>query len=430
LEKRRKLHTAGALFSGRQPIQNALVPGGVTTLLSTTMPDWPAVTDYDQWGPYNFSQAKSKFKVLMNDVRAFINTTYIPDVITVANVFSAFWSQGVGCQRLLAYGDYPVTPKASVTPLGTQQLLIKRGIVDVLTLRAFDQANIREYVESSYYDYGILDPAGLHPFEGKTAPDMSATKYSWAKSPRYLNGTSVEICEVGPLARMVVTHESGAAQIPVTEDDLAGSDQLLGGGVLPANYTVTDLVTAALTTVTPAQPTAALYSALGRHAARALEAKYVADAMAGTAAGITSWIDQIDPTQSAYTYKKLPKQIATGYGLTEAPRGALGHWIKISGKKVMRYQCVVPSTWNISPLVTGSVNGTNAVTENGPIEDALIGSTIGTDPADTVVNILRLIHPFDICIACAVHVVNPEGKEIGKFTIEPDGRPKNIEINK
>ncbi len=428
LEKRRKMHTAGALFSGRQPISNAMVPGGVTTLLSATVPATPTATDYDQWGPYNTSDAKSKFKVLLNNVRSFINTTYIPDVITVANAYSAFWSQGVGCHRLLSYGDYPVTPQSTFAggALGTQQLLIKRNIVTVLSPGSptpFDQANIKEFVENSYYDYGILDPAGLHPFEGKTVPDMSSTKYSWLKAPRYMRGTTPYVCEVGPLARMVATHLSGT-QVGVTEDDMLTTQRLLGGA-LPNPYNVTDLVTAALANVIPPQPTSALYSALGRHAARALEAKYVADAMAGTNGGVTAWIDQIDPAQPAYTYKKLPKQIATGYGLTEAPRGALGHWLKISGKKVMRYQCVVPSTWNFSPAVSNSLPA-----DPGAVEQALNGSTVGTTPDNQIVNILRLVHPFDCCIACAVHVVNPEGKEMMKFAIDPDGRPKNIEVKK
>ena len=174
------------------------------------------------------------------------------------------------------------------------------------------------------------------------------------------------------------------------------------------------LVGTALTAVT--QPATSLYSALGRHAARALEAKYIADAMAGPG----GWIDQLVPDASCYTYKRIPKQISTGFGLTEAPRGALGHWIKIEGRKVAKYQCVVPSTWNFSP---GCGLG-----DAGPVEQSLEGSTIGTDATSQIINILRIVHPFDCCIACAVHVVNPEGKEKLKFAIGPDGKPTNIEV--
>jgi len=417
LEKRRKMHTAGALFSGRQPIQNAMVPGGVSTLFSSTYPLTPqSGTDYDMYGPFNAADTVSKFKVLLNDVRTFINGTYIPDVVTVANSYPQFWSQGVGALNLLAYGDYPVN--------STGTLAIKRSRVTALTASTFDQGQIREYVNNSYYNYGVLDAAALHPFDGKTTPNMGSGGYSWIKAPRY--GTTATVYEVGPLARMVATHLS-ATKVSVTETDM-GAAGLLGGGVLPNPYTVTNLVTAALLLVS--QPATALYSALGRHAARAIEAKYIADAMAGTNGAVTSWVDQLVPNASCYTYKRIPKQISTGYGLTEAPRGALGHWIKIEGRKVAKYQCVVPSTWNFSPASGPTTSG--SIVNRGAVEACLVGSNIGadTDSTQQIVNLLRLIHPWDCCIACAVHVVNPEGKETLKFAIGPDGRPTNVEVKK
>jgi hydrogenase large subunit len=400
LTMRRKMHTAGALFSGRQPIQNALVPGGVTTLLSSTYPLHPqSGTDYDMYGPYNVSDTKSKFLTLLNTVRDFIDNHYIPDVLAVAGVFSAYWTMGVGCGNLLAYGDYPLD--------GSGTLAIKRGWTDTgLGYHGFDQANIREYVANSYYDYPILvgPNGGLHPFDGVTSPDMGTGGYSWAKAPRYMNGTTPMVMEVGPLARMAVTYIVNDASVTANSLNTVA-------GVGPGTYTVHGLVDAALTAA--GQPATALFSPLGRHAARALEAKYVADLMA-------DWVTQVQPDQPGYTYKKIPKQISTGYGLVEAPRGALGHWIKIESKKVAKYQCVVPTTWNVSPL---DANG-----QHGPIEQAVMGNIIGTDSTSQIVNILRLIHPFDICIACTVHVVNPEGNDVLKFAIDMDGRPKNIEI--
>jgi hydrogenase large subunit len=411
LTMRRKMHTAGALFSGRQPIQNALVPGGVTTLLSATYPLTPqSGTDYDMYGPYNVSDTKSKFTVLLNTVRDFIDNHYIPDVLAVAGVFSSYWTMGAGCTNLLAYGDYPLD--------GAGTLAIKRGWMSLtagpnpgLHYNTFDQANIREYVANSYYDYGILDPPGLHPFDGKTTPDMGSGGYSWAKAPRYLDGTTPMVLEVGPLARMAVTHLAGSTVQATSKNAVLG----IGAG---GTYTVSTLVTAALGAMP--NPPNGLFSPLGRHAARALEAKYVADLMA-------DWITQVDDS-SGYTYKRIPKQISTGYGLVEAPRGALGHWIKIESKKVAKYQCVVPTTWNVSPL---DANG-----QNGPIEQSVMwadaahttANNIGADSTSQIVNILRLIHPFDICIACTVHVVNPEGKDMLKFAIDTDGKPKNIEI--
>jgi len=406
LAMRRKMHTVGALFSGRQPISNALVPGGVSTLFSTTYPLSPSSTqDYDLFGPYNAADTTNKFTTLLNEVREWINTTYIPDVVTVANAFTSFWSQGVGTTRMLSYGDYPVDSSGT--------MLIKRGVsTTAVTLNAFDAANIVEYVDYSWYAYG-LGESGLNPFSGRTEPTKAAKAgstygYSWLKSPRLVSGTNALVCEVGPLARMVNTHLSGN-QVTVTDADLASP---LAAGALGASYNATKLITTALTLTVPQQPVSALFSALGRHAARALEAKYVADAMA-------IWITQLTPDAPCYYYKRIPKQISAGAGLTEAPRGALGHWIKIEGRKVAKYQCVVPSTWNFSPK-DGNANA-------GPVEQSLINSNIGTNPTDQVVRLLRLIHPFDCCIACAVHVVNPEGKEMLKFAIGPDGRPSNIE---
>jgi len=427
LEIRRKCHTAGALFSGRQPIQNAMVPGGVTTLFTTTYPLVSTTTGPDHAGPYNAAETKTKFKSLMTEIRRFINRSYIPDVVTVANQFSAYWGVGQGCYNLLAYGDYPVDTNGT--------LLIKRGVVHILSKYQFNQANIKEYVGGSYYNTGLVAD-GLHPFDGRTIPDMNDTAhtgktggYSWIKSPRLSFGSYTDaVCEVGPLARMVNTYVSTTQQ-PATEGDMADADTLgnylNSGGPGLASYNAKTLVDAALDATVGSHGTAGLsqlYSPLGRHAARALETKYVADAMAGTFGGITSWVDQLVADSSCYTYAKIPKQIATGYGLTEAPRGALGHWIKIEGKKVAKYQCVVPSTWNFSP------NSGLSGEYGGPVEQSLRDTVLGPTATEQIINILRVVHPFDCCIACAVHVVNPEGKETLKFAIGPDGRPTNIEV--
>jgi hydrogenase large subunit len=421
LNMRRKMHTASALFSGRHPIQNAMVPGGVTTLWHASTPAAPlSGTDYDMYGPYNATDTVAKFNTLLNDVRTFINTKYIPNVVTVANTFSEFWYAGTGTARVLAYGDYPTTTGGN--------FLIKRGLVTVTSLTPFSQTSIREYVDYSWYGYGALDPAGLHPFDGKTTVNHAAgDKYSWLKAPRLLSSTDLPLaCEVGPLARMLATALSTTQQ--TVSDTVVGGTSLgeVVGTASLGGYNALQLVTTALTLVPVpgggANSVTNLYSALGRHAARALEAKYVADAMA-------IWVGQLNPANPTYTYVKIPKQIATGYGLAEAPRGALGHWIKIEGRKVAKYQCVVPSTWNFSP----SIAPNTAESHKGPVENSLIGTNIGsgsdfTARSQQIVNILRLVHPFDCCIACAVHVVNPEGKEVMKFAIDPDGRPSNIEI--
>jgi len=277
------------------------------------------------------------------------------------------------------------------------------------TLTDFDQANIVEQINSSWYDYpatdALLQTNGRHPFDGVTVPNVKGGgTYSWLKSPRY--GPAATVLEVGPLARMAVTYSS-SNQLVASSLNAVGT--LLSAG---ATYNVKTLVDATLDAVGSAGNALPLVSALGRHAARALESKLIADAS-------DAWVKALPIGNSnCYTYTKIPKQISTGYGLAEAPRGALGHWIKIEGRKVAKYQCVVPSTWNFSPK---DANGTP-----GPVEQSLIGSFIGTDDESRIVNILRIVHPFDCCIACAVHVVGPDGKEKLRFAIDPDGRPSKI----
>jgi Ni,Fe-hydrogenase I large subunit len=280
----------------------------------------------------------------------------------------------------------------------------------------FDQAQIREQVAYSYYDYNALDSLyfsnGRHPFDGLTNPDLgTATGYSWIKAPRYGTATPNNVCEVGPLARIAVSYMSPDTSLSVTS--LNAIPLVLPGG---GSYNVRGLVTNVVTNVL-AGNAAKLVSALGRHAARACEAKLLADACAVWSAAIAANVGA-----SCYDYKKIPKTITTGYGLAEAPRGALGHWIKIEGRKVAKYQCVVPSTWNFSPRDNANVAGA--------VEQSLQTSWIGpdSDASQQILNILRIVHPFDCCIACAVHVVGPDGKEKLSFAIDPDGRPSNIKI--
>jgi Ni,Fe-hydrogenase I large subunit len=213
---------------------------------------------------------------------------------------------------------------------------------------------------------------------------------------------------------------------------------------LPNYYNVKQLVDATITAgsnLSGAGLTANnLFSPLGRHACRALETKVVADAISGGVDTGSSWLDQLGlvaatdfdggggtPRNVAhgYVYKKIPrKDTLNGTGLAEAPRGALGHWITIQDQKIASYQCVVPTTWNACP------KGDNN-TDRGPAESVLQGiPACATDPAggdptmlnDAVLNIARMLHPYDFCIACAVHVVTPEGKELAKFEMGTDGK--------
>jgi hydrogenase large subunit len=232
-----------------------------------------------------------------------------------------------------------------------------------------------------------------------------------------------------------------------TVSDTAGIGIAPLGLGLPATYTAKNLVDVAISAVNTylggAGPISAanLFSPLGRHAARALECKYVADAMSGAVDAGNSWLDALtlvsatdfhpsDPNVAApynvaygYQYVQIPrKRTLFGTGLAEAPRGALGHWINIEDQKIANYQCVVPSTWNACP------KGANP-TDRGPAESVLIGvpactgnPATGNNLNDAILNAARMLHPYDFCIACAVHIVTPEGKELAKFKMDSDGK--------
>ncbi|MFH1140996.1 MAG: nickel-dependent hydrogenase large subunit, partial [Chloroflexota bacterium] len=228
-----------------------------------------------------------------------------------------------------------------------------------------DPAKIAEYVKSSWYK----SKSGLHPSRGETEPDATkAGAYSWLKSPRY----DGKVYEVGPLARMVVSYVAGEPTVRELVDST-----LAHFGAKPG----------------------ALFSVLGRHAARALDCKFVADKLA-------NWVLELKPGGPVCAEYSPPSE-GEGMGLWEAPRGALGHWIKIEGGKIRNYQCVVPTTWNASPADDRG--------QPGPIEQAITGTRIRDE--SNPFEIVRIVRAFDPCIACAVHLVTPKGTELRRFRV-------------
>ena len=229
---------------------------------------------------------------------------------------------------------------------GVSKLLSRGRYTNGRTYYDVDPAQITEYVEYSRF---TPESGNLPPEDGKTEPDIDKSgAYSWIKSPRYQN----IVHEAGPLARMWVN-----------------GDYTRG------------------------------ISVLDRTAARALECSKVANAM-------DEWLVELVVGDPMYEYCEIPES-ATGVGLTEAPRGALGHWIDISDSKISRYQVVTPTAWNASPR--------DDFGKPGPIEEALIGTPV--KELDQPIEVLRVVHSFDPCIACAVHLVNPEGQSLGKYRV-------------
>jgi len=334
---RRKAHELLALFGGKMPHNVGIVPGGVTQI--------PEVDSI------------AAFLWRLNEIRHFIDHVYLPDVVDVARAYGDYAEIGGGSGRFLDYGGFPQE---------TGRLLEAGTIAGDLSPAVLDPERITESVRHTWL---ASDRDPLHPSEGVTSPDPSKDDaYSWMKSPRY----DGEVYEGGPLARMLLGYARGMEPIVVLVDRVLGA---LDAGP------------------------AALNSVLGRHAARAIEAKIVADAMA-------DWVMELVPGGPVYVPYEIP-ETGEGAGLVAAPRGALGHWVRLNGGVIDHYQCVVPTTWNASPKDERG--------KPGPIEQAIVGTTIRDE--ENPFEIVRIVRSFDPCLACAVHVVTPRGRTVGQHVV-------------
>ncbi len=331
LEIRRMGHEMVSIFSGKIPHSVGIVPGGVTCNLSIDM-----ITSY-LW----------KLRKLQD----FINNVYIPDVMAVAGAYSDYCEIGAGCGNLLSYGGYDL--EGNNPDLTKRKRLFKQGTTSTdLVHRELDINKVNESIMHSWYENSTT---GRHPSQGETKPEYGKDgAYSWVKAPRY----DGKVHEVGPLARVAVTYANGD---PVVQEMV--------------NNALVELKA----------PPSVLFSVMGRHLARALCAKLITD-------NLDKWLLELKPGEPTFVEYTIPDE-AKGVGLTEAARGALGHWIEIKDKKIANYQCVVPTTWNGSPR---DDNG-----NPGPIEQAIIGTRIRDK--DNPFEIVRIVRSFDPCLACAIH---------------------------
>lgn len=299
------------------------------------------------------------FRSRLLEIKNFVERTYIPDVIAIAKNYPDYFSIGKGASNFMSYGGFPENEENS-------DWLFPRGLLSDSIVSELKPEKIAEFVKYSKYSSG----SGLNPFDGQTTPSpLKNNAYSWIKSPRYEG----RVVEVGPLARALISYS--------TKQDSGYADLLkralneLGAG--PEN----------------------LLSTMGRHAARALESKILIDRM-------EAWLDELVPDASVATEFRIPL-VSQGKGLTEGPRGSLGHWIKIENKKIANYQAVVPTTWNGSPKDDNN--------QPGPFEMALLGTPVADikNPIEPA----RVIRSFDPCLACAVHIIDLENDCIRKFKI-------------
>jgi [NiFe] hydrogenase large subunit/hydrogenase large subunit len=318
---------------------------------------------------------------LIATARAFVTQVYLPDLLAVASFYKDWAGHGAGVGNYMVYGEYPESDASEPVLFLPSGVIRKR---DLSRIERLDPAQITEHVKHSWYEYAGGDDQALHPSEGETRPKYTGPKppyerldtqekYSWLKSPRY----DGEPMEVGPLARMLVAYASGHQRVQALVNGALGH---LGVGP------------------------PALFSTLGRVAARGIETQLLAEKM-------EAWVDALAGNMGRRelriqdTAKWEPAtwpRDCSGAGFHEAPRGALGHWVHIRDGAITNYQCIVPSTWNAGPR--------DAAGQRGPYEAALLGTPVA-DPAQPL-EILRTVHSFDPCMACGVHVVDAQRREV------------------
>jgi hydrogenase large subunit len=372
------------IFGGKNPHPNVLV-GGVPAAISVHSGGGTGTTAVNEVGLQRVAE-------LIEQMRQFVDQVYLPDVLAIASFYKDWFKAGCGegTGNFLTYGDFPA--------LGSQDpasFLIPRGAIlarDLSHINAVDLTapeDIQEFVAHSWYDYSGGKELGLHPYQGETRLNYSGpptpyqyldttASYSWLKSPRWKG----HAMETGPLARILMLYASGHEPTR----DLA--DRALSQLKLPLE---------------------AMFSTMGRTAARALECKLLADTM-------PQWFESLMANIKAGDVRTFNEKLwepsawprhARGVGFLEAPRGCLAHWINIDEGKISNYQAVVPTTWNAGPR--------DAAGTEGPYEAALKGQSL-LDPKQPL-EILRTIHSFDPCLSCAVHVLDPDGEELIKVRV-------------
>lgn len=367
LDWQRDVIRAHAILGGKNPHPQTYLVGGMAIPVD---PDSETALNADKL---------ALLRKLFAKALAFVQQVYIPDLLAVAPFYKDEWAGlGEGLGNFLAYGDYPDRAGNLFLPSG---VILSRDLSRVYPV---DHEEIAEYIARSWYQYAEGENAAKHPWDGETTPNYTgpqppyeyldtANKYTWLKAPRYDD----KAMEVGPLARMLVAYASGHGRVKELVDSVLGQ---LGAGP------------------------EALFSTLGRTAARGIETLLIAEQLSG-------WVDELVESIASgdlqvhngekWDPSTWPRE-AQGWGPHEAPRGALSHWVRIADGKIANYQAIVPSTWNASPR--------DARGRPGAYEAALVGTPVA-DP-EKPIEILRTIHSFDPCMACAVHITDAHGREV------------------
>jgi len=372
-----------AIFGAKQPHPQSLTVGGVTCIM-------------DLQSPSRLGEYLIKFQ----EVKAFIDNCYYPDVVMAGRMYAGEPSvnAGLGTANLFTHQEFPISGTEWMFESG---VMMAEDVVALVTGKKFkvedlDESKITEEATRAWYK----NDAALHPYDGQTDPNYTGLKdaqtindkgeladskviqedgkYTWIKAPRY-DGKPLQ---VGPLANIVINYAKGNQRVVKVVNQFLKDTGL---------------------------PITAVASTLGRTACRMLEAKIIADNSLETFNNLIANLKVDDSTYTSYKIDKTKEY--KGRYIGNVPRGVLSHWVRIKKGVIENYQAVVPSTWNASPKDANGVRG--------PYEESLIGLPI-TDLAQPL-EIIRVIHSFDPCIACAVHVMDTKGNEMGSYKVDPNG---------
>lgn len=385
-----KIHT---IFGGKNPHPNYMV-GGVACAIN--------LDDVGAAGaPVNMTSLNFVLERI-HEAREFTRNVYLPDVLAVAGIYKDWlYGGGLAGHNLLSYGTFTRVPGDKSSDLLPAGAIVGGNWDEVLPVDVRDPEEIQEFVSHSWYRYAD-ETKGLHPWDGVTEPKFElgpntkgtrtnieeldeAHKYSWIKAPRWRG----HAMEVGPLARYIIAYASGREYVKEQVDrSLAAFNQSTGLALGLKQF---------------------LPSTLGRTLARALECELAVDSMLDDWQALVGNIkagDRATANVEKWDPSTWPKE-AKGVGINEAPRGALGHWIRIKDGKIENYQAIVPTTWNGTPR--------DHLGNIGAYEAALLNTRM--ERPDEPVEILRTLHSFDPCLACSTHVMSPDGQELTRVKV-------------
>jgi len=371
LDQQRSINQVVALLGSKTPnIQNVAV-GGVANAINL---DSPSTLNMEK-----LYFIKTKF----DEIKAFIEQVYLPDVCAVGALYADWLGYGAGVTNYLAVPDMPLDTKGTQfdLPGGT---IFNGDLASHRPIASFDDPyfrdNVSENIAHAWYDGDWT----RHPYDEETVPkytDFQAEgKYTWVKAPRFMG----KPMQVGPLSQVLVG--------------------LASGHELTKKWATYVLETAGSIAKAKLGPQV-LHSTLGRHAARAIRAAVISDTALKHWELLVGNIAKGDT--EIFNQPVFPNGEQRGFGFHEAPRGTLSHWIVIRNGRIANYQAVVPTTWNASPR--------DSQNQPGPYEACLVGNPVAD--AERPLEVLRTVHSFDPCLACAIHTVDVEGREIAKVRV-------------